>query len=87
MFSNATLPEIPIPSQKPQEILTKNAHNNLADDDLNHFQTVDGRRRRDQGISDSYSMCVLLLHIEQIVVYSGVLYSTSTSLLYSLLDS
>jgi hypothetical protein len=35
MFSNATLPEIPIPSQKPQEIRTKNAHNNLADDDLN----------------------------------------------------
>jgi len=34
MFSNATLPEIPIPSQKPQEIRTKNAHNNLADDDL-----------------------------------------------------
>jgi hypothetical protein len=28
------LPEIPIPSQKPQEIRTKNAHNNLADDDL-----------------------------------------------------
>ena len=40
MFSNATLPEIPIPSQKPQEIRTKNAHNNLADDDLKVGQTL-----------------------------------------------
>ena len=30
MFLNATLTEIPIPTKKPQEIRTKNAHNNLA---------------------------------------------------------
>jgi hypothetical protein len=35
MFSNATLTEIPIPTKKPQEIRTKNAHNNLSNDDLN----------------------------------------------------
>ena len=40
MFSNATLPEIPIPSQKPQEIRTKNAHNNLADDDLKNIYNL-----------------------------------------------
>ena len=34
MFSNATLTEIPIPTKKPQEIRTKNAHNNLGDYDL-----------------------------------------------------
>ena len=34
MFSNTMLTEIPIPTKKPQEICTKNAHNNLASDDL-----------------------------------------------------
>ena len=34
MYSNTTLTQIPIPTKKTQEIRTKNAHNNLVDDDL-----------------------------------------------------
>ena len=35
MFSNTTLTEIPVPTKKPQEICTKNAHNKIANYDLN----------------------------------------------------